>query len=102
MALLARLMDARRTLEIGVFTGYSALAVALALPPEGRIIACDISEEYTAVARRYWREAGIADKIDLRLGPAVDTLDGLIADGQAESFDMAFIDADKEGVRRLL
>ncbi len=96
MALLARLMDARRTLEIGVFTGYSALAVALALPPEGRIIACDISEEYTAVARRYWREAGIADKIDLRLGPAVDTLDGLIADGQAESFDMAFIDADKK------
>ncbi len=95
MALLAHLMGARRTLEIGVFTGYSALVVALALPPEGRIIACDVSEEYTAVARRYWRQAGVADKIDLRIGPAVETLDRLIEDGQTESFDLAFIDADK-------
>lgn len=95
MALLARLIGARRILEVGVFTGYSSLAVALAIPPEARIVACDVSEEYTAVARRYWEEAGVADKIDLRLGPAVDTLDALIDDGQAATFDMAFIDADK-------
>jgi len=96
MALLVELMGARRTLEIGTFTGYSALVVALALPEDGRIIACDVSEDWTAVARRYWREAGVAHKIDLRLGPALDTLDGLIAEGQAGSFDFAFIDADKE------
>ncbi len=95
MALLARLMGARRTLEIGVFTGYSSLVVALALPPEGRIVACDTSEEYTSVARRYWEDAGVADKIDLRLGPATETLDALIDDGQAATFDMAFLDADK-------
>ena len=95
MALLVRLMNAHRLLEIGVFTGYSSLAVALALPPKGRIVACDTSEEYTSVAQRYWREAGVADKIDLRIGPAVDTLDALIGDGRAGSFDMAFIDADK-------
>ncbi|HJO05332.1 MAG TPA: class I SAM-dependent methyltransferase [Acidobacteriota bacterium] len=96
MALLARLMGARRMLEIGVFTGYSSLVVALALPPEGRIIACDVSEEYTSVAQRYWEDAGVADKIDLRLGPAVETLDALIEDGQQATFDMAFIDADKK------
>ena len=96
MALLIHMLGARRTLEIGVFTGYSSLAVALALPEDGRMIACDVSEEYTAVARRYWREAGVEGKIDLRLRPAVQTLNDLIALGQAASFDFAFIDADKE------
>ena len=96
MALLVRLLGARKTLEVGVFTGYSSLAVALALPPGGQIIACDVSEEYTAVARRYWREAGVAGMIDLRLAPAVETLDALLADGHAGTFDFGFIDADKE------
>jgi predicted O-methyltransferase YrrM len=96
MALLTQLIGARRTLEIGVFTGYSSLAVALALPEAGRIIACDVSEEWTSIARRYWREAGVGGKIDLRLRPALQTLDDLIALGQAGSFDFAFIDADKE------
>ncbi len=96
MALLVELTGARRTLEVGVFTGYSSLAVALALPADGRIVACDVTEEWTAIARRYWAEAGVADKIDLRLAPALDTLDGLIAAGEAGTFDFAFIDADKE------
>jgi caffeoyl-CoA O-methyltransferase len=96
MALLVQLIDARRTLEVGVFTGYSSLAVALALPEDGRIVACDVSEEWTAIARRYWREAGVERKIDLRLRPARQTLDDLIALGQAGCFDFAFIDADKE------
>ena len=96
MGLLIQLMGARRTLEVGVFTGYSSLAVALALPPDGRVVACDVSEEWTAIARRYWAEAGVAGKIELRLGPAVETLDALLADGQTEGFDIAFIDADKE------
>ncbi len=95
MGLLMHLMGARRTIEIGVYTGYSALAVALALPDDGRVIACDISEEWTSVGRRYWREAGVDGKIDLRLGPALATLDGLIASGQANQFDFVFIDADK-------
>lgn len=95
MALLVHLLSARRTLEIGVFTGYSSLAVALALPDDGRIIACDISEEWTSIARRYWREAGVERKIDLRLGPALKTLEDLIAQGQGGRFDFAFIDADK-------
>ncbi len=95
MALLMHLINARRTIEIGVYTGYSALSVALALPEDGRVIACDINEEWTAVARRYWREAGVEQKIDLRLGPALGTLDGLIANGQAGRFDFVFIDADK-------
>ena len=95
MALLVRMIGARKTLEVGVFTGYSALAVALALPPDGQMIACDVSEEYTAIAQRYWHEAGVADKIDLRLAPAVETLDALLNDGQAGTFDFAFIDADK-------
>lgn len=93
--LLVKLVQARRTLEIGVFTGYSSLAVALALPADGEITACDISEEYTAVARRYWKEAGVAAKIDLRLGSAVETLDELLAEGRAGTYDFAFIDADK-------
>lgn len=96
MALLAELMGARRVLEVGTFTGYSALVVALALPADGRVVACDVDEDTTAVARRYWAEAGVADRIDLRLGPAVDTLAGLLAEGGAGTFDFAFIDADKE------
>jgi predicted O-methyltransferase YrrM len=95
MALLVQLMGAKKTLEVGVFTGYSSLVVALALPSDGKIIACDIDEEYTAIARRYWQEAGVADKIDLRIAPALATLDKLLAEGQANSFDFAFIDADK-------
>jgi hypothetical protein len=95
MALLAELIGARRVLEVGTFTGYSALAVALALPADGRIVACDVNEDTTAVARRYWAEAGVADKIELRLGPAVDTLEALLAEGGGETFDFAFIDADK-------
>ncbi|MCJ7453437.1 MAG: class I SAM-dependent methyltransferase [Steroidobacteraceae bacterium] len=95
MALLARLIGARRCIEVGVFTGYSSLAVALALPADGRIVACDVSEEWTAVARRYWAEAGVAQKIDLRLAPALETLDSLLAAGDGGSFDFAFIDADK-------
>jgi caffeoyl-CoA O-methyltransferase len=99
MQLLVRLMGARRYLEVGVFTGYSSLAVALALPAEGRIVACDISDTWTKVAQRYWAEAGVAEKIDLRLAPALQTLDGLIAAGAAGSFDFAFIDADKTSYR---
>ena len=95
MALLVELMGAVRCIEVGVFTGYSSLAVALALPPEGRITACDVSEEFTAVARRYWREAGVDHMIDLRLAPALETLDGLIAEGARGTYDFAFIDAEK-------
>ena len=95
LALLVQLMNASKTLEIGVFTGYSSLCVALALPPGGKVVACDISEEWTRIARRYWAAAGVAEKIKLRLAPALETLDELIADGQAETFDFAFIDADK-------
>lgn len=96
MALLIQMLGATKILEIGVFTGYSSLCVALALPPTGSIVACDVSEEYTAIARRYWQTAGVADKIDLRLAPALLTLDQLLVAGQAETFDFAFIDADKE------
>lgn len=95
MALLVELTGATRILEIGTFTGYSALACALVLPPGGRLVACDVSEEWTAIGRRYWEEAGVADRIDLRLGPALATLDRLIGDGDSGRFDMAFIDADK-------
>lgn len=95
MALLARLTGARRCIEVGVFTGYSSLAVALALPEEGRIVALDVSEEWTAVAQRYWKKAGVEHKIDLRLAPALSTLDTLISLQEAGRFDMAFIDADK-------
>ncbi|MEH2067819.1 MAG: class I SAM-dependent methyltransferase [Nostoc sp.] len=96
MKLLVQLIGAKKTLEIGVFTGYSSLSLALALPDDGKIIACDVSEEFTAIARRYWQEAGVADKIELHLAPALETLDRLLATGQAETFDFAFIDADKE------
>lgn len=95
MALLVKLIGAKRTLEVGVFTGYSSLWVALALPEDGQVIACDISGEWTAVARRYWREAEVAHKIDLHLAPAVETLGDLIERGESGSFDFAFIDADK-------
>jgi len=95
MALLVELMGAMRCLEIGTFTGYSALAVARALPVDGTLVTCDISTRYTARAKSYWKEAGVADRIDLRIGPAVETLDSLLAEGQAGSFDFAFIDADK-------
>ena len=96
MQMLLRLCGARRTLEIGVFTGFSTLITAEALPADGRVIACDVSEEWTSIARRYWQEAGVAHKIDLRLAPALQTLDALLAAGEAGSFDFAFIDADKE------
>lgn len=95
MALLVQLMGAKKTLEIGVFTGYSALAIAIALPNDGRIIACDISEEFTRIARTYWQKANLAHKIDLRIAPALETLKGLIAKGESGTFDFAFIDADK-------
>lgn len=97
MALLVELLGVRKALEIGTFTGYSALAVALALPADGRLVACDVSEEWTAVGRRHWLAAGVAHKIDLRLAPALETLDGLLANGEAGTFDFAFIDADKGG-----
>lgn len=97
LGFLAGLIGARRAIEIGTFTGYSALALAAALPDEGRLIACDTSVEWTGIARRYWREAGLDGRIELRLAPALETLDGLIANGEAGDFDFAFIDADKEG-----
>ena len=96
-ALLVHAIGARKALEIGTFTGYSALAVAMALPADGKLVACDVSEEWTAVGRRHWAEAGVAHKIDLRIAPALDTLAGLVAAGQAGTFDFAFIDADKPG-----
>jgi predicted O-methyltransferase YrrM len=95
MALLIQLMGVKKALEVGVFTGYSSLCVAIALPEDGRMVACDISEEYTTIAQRYWQQAGVANKIDLRIAPALETLDRLIAAGEANTFDFAFIDADK-------
>lgn len=97
MGLLVELMGVRNALEIGTFTGYSALSVALALPEDGRLIACDVSREWTDIAKRYWNEAGAADRIDLRIGPALETLDSLIESDEGERFDFAFIDADKTG-----
>lgn len=95
MGLLIELLQAKKTLDIGVFTGYSALAVALALPQDGKVIGCDINGEWTKLAQRFWEAAGMAQKIDLRLAPAVETLQGLIEEGNANTFDFAFIDADK-------
>jgi predicted O-methyltransferase YrrM len=95
LALLVKLIGAKKTLDIGVFTGYSSLVVALALPADGKVVACDVDEEYTVIARRYWQKAGVADKISLHIAPALETLDKLIAAGEAETFDFAFIDADK-------
>lgn len=96
MQFLVRFLPARRCLEVGCFTGYSSLAVALALPADGRVVTCDVSKEWTDMARAHWRRAGVADKIELKLGPATDTLQALIDDGQSGSFDFAFIDADKD------
>jgi predicted O-methyltransferase YrrM len=95
MAFLVQLIGARKTLEIGVFTGYSSLVVALALPEDGKVVACDTSQEFTAIARHYWQKAGVTNKIDLHLAPAIETLDQLLSSGQANTFDFAFIDADK-------
>jgi predicted O-methyltransferase YrrM len=97
MSLLVKLIGARRTIEIGTFTGYSALTVALALPGDGKILACDISDEYTSIGKPYWQRAGVADKIELVIAPAVQTLDARIGAGEADSYDFAFIDADKTG-----
>lgn len=96
MALLVQLMGARKALEIGVFTGYSSLAIALALPEDGKIVACDVNEEYTEIARRYWQRADVASKVDLRIAPALETLEKLLQNGEAQTFDFAFIDADKQ------
>jgi predicted O-methyltransferase YrrM len=96
MGMLITLLGAKLTLEVGVFTGYSSTAVALALPDDGKIVACDVNPEYTAVAKRYWKAAGVEHKVDLRLAPAIETLDRLLADGKSGSLDFAFIDADKE------
>jgi caffeoyl-CoA O-methyltransferase len=96
MAFLVRLMDVRRAIEVGTFTGYSALVTASALPAQGKLVCCDVSEEWTAIGRRYWAEAGVAHKIDLRLGPAKATLDAMIAAGESGLYDFAFIDANKE------
>mgnify|MGYP005840468065 CR=1 FL=1 len=97
MALLARMIGARRYLEVGTFTGYSALAVTLAMPPQGETSCLDISEEWTRIAQRYWIRAGLADRIHLHLRPAAETLESLIRDGWSGDYDMAFIDADKTG-----
>src|SRR5262245_12269857 len=94
MGLLVRLIGARRCLEIGTFTGYSALAVALALPPDGKLITCDVNAEWAAIGQRFWRKAQVDSRIDLRIKPALETLDALLAEGQAGQFDFAFIDAD--------
>lgn len=95
MAMLIRLMHAKKIIEIGVFTGYSSLCMALAMPDDGHIVACDINKEYTDIARQYWRKAGVADKIELVLAPAIRTLDKLLAQGEQGTYDFVFIDADK-------
>ncbi len=97
MALLVELIGARKTLEVGAFTGYSALAVAKAMGPAGRVVTLDVSQEYTAIARRHWAKADVADRIDLRLAPAADSLKAMVAAGENGTFDFAFIDADKTG-----
>jgi O-methyltransferase len=98
MGFLLELIGARYVLEIGTFTGYSALAMALALPEDGRVVSCDVSDEWTTIGRRYWEEAGVAHKIDLRLAPAVETLQALLGEGRVGTFDFAFIDADKTNI----
>jgi predicted O-methyltransferase YrrM len=95
MALLVKLIGARRCIELGTYTGYSALAVALALPSDGLLITCDVSDEWTSVGRPFWREAGVESRIDLRLAPALETLEELLVGGERETFDFAFVDADK-------
>lgn len=100
MQFLIKAIKAKRTLEVGTFTGYSALVVALALPADGQVVACDVSEEFTSVGRPYWKQAGVEDKIDLRIGPGVETLQQMLDNGEAGSFDFAFIDADKPNYER--
>ncbi len=100
MQLLVGLIGARRCLEVGTFTGYSSLALALALPPEGHLITCDVSAEHTAIARRHWRSAGVIDRIELRLAPALETLSALVEAGAAGSFDLVFLDGDKPNYPR--
>lgn len=95
MALLVRITGARRCLEVGTFTGYSSTAVALAMPPDGHLVCCDASREWTEHARQAWTDAGVADRVELRIGPALDTLDALLAEGETGRFDFAFVDADK-------
>jgi caffeoyl-CoA O-methyltransferase len=97
LALLVELIGARRCIEVGTFTGYSSTAVALALPENGQLVCCDVSEEWTELAGKYWDEAGVSDKIDLRIAPAAETLDQLLADGEEAAYDFAFVDADKAG-----
>jgi len=96
LTLLVGLLGARRCLEIGTFTGYSSTAIALGMPPGGRLVCCDVSEEWTSIAREAWAEAGVADRVELRLGPALETLDQLLAEGAEATFDFAFIDANKD------
>ncbi|MBM4053098.1 MAG: SAM-dependent methyltransferase [Planctomycetes bacterium] len=96
MALLIKLLKATKAIEIGVYTGYSSLCIALALPPNGKLIACDVNEDWTSIARRYWGKAGVSEKIDLHLAPGIETLDHLILNGGANSYDFIFIDADKK------
>ena len=96
MRFLAETLGVRRALEVGTFTGYSSISVALAMPSDGRLVACDVSDTWTQTARRYWKEAGVADRIELRLGPALDTLVALRKEGTEGTFDFAFVDADKE------
>ncbi len=95
MGLLVQLIGAKKCLEVGVFTGYSSLVVALNLPEDGKLVACDVSEEFTTIARKYWQTAGVSSKIDLKIAPALETLDRLLANGETGTFDLAFIDADK-------
>ena len=97
LAMLVELTGARRCIEIGTFTGYSSTAVALALPEDGQLVCCDVSEEWTSLARRYWTEAGVTGKVDLRIAPATETLDQLVVGGQEATYDFAFVDADKAG-----
>lgn len=97
MSLLVKMLGAKHTLEVGTFTGYSALVTALALPDEGKVVACDVSEEWTSIGRRFWEKAGVADKIDLRIAPGAETLQMLVDDGEENNYDFAFIDADKTG-----
>ncbi|MEW9900727.1 class I SAM-dependent methyltransferase [Chitinivorax sp. PXF-14] len=100
MAFLIRVLGAKKAIEIGTYTGYSTLCVALALPQDGVVVACDINDGWAEIGRKYWNEAGVADRIDFRLGPALDTMDELLASGQRETFDFAFIDADKSNYIR--
>jgi predicted O-methyltransferase YrrM len=97
LAMLVELTGARRCIEVGTFTGYSSTAVALALPDDGELVCCDVSQQWTSLARKYWDEAGVAAKVDLRIAPAAETLDQLLADGEEAAYDFAFVDADKSG-----